>query len=116
MDILSSPGRPTSAPILQEAYSGKRKLARRSVPAKPLRACGEHGGGDACSAGLGPGYRGREPEPILLAPLFAVAAQGGDLFESKMKRTAGIKDLPEPGCPAMAAFSIASMGWFRLQF
>ena len=29
---------------------------------------------------------------ILLAPLFAVAAQGGDLFESKMKRQAGIKD------------------------
>jgi phosphatidate cytidylyltransferase len=27
-----------------------------------------------------------------LAPLFAVAAQAGDLFESKMKRMAGIKD------------------------
>jgi phosphatidate cytidylyltransferase len=29
---------------------------------------------------------------ILLAPLFAVAAQVGDLFESKMKRQAGLKD------------------------
>ena len=29
---------------------------------------------------------------LLLAPLFAIAAQGGDLFESKMKRRAGIKD------------------------
>ena len=29
---------------------------------------------------------------LLLAPLFAVAAQGGDLFESWMKRRAGIKD------------------------
>lgn len=28
----------------------------------------------------------------LLAPLFAVAAQGGDLFESWMKRRAGVKD------------------------
>jgi phosphatidate cytidylyltransferase len=29
---------------------------------------------------------------LLLAPLFAVAAQGGDLFESWMKRRAGMKD------------------------
>jgi phosphatidate cytidylyltransferase len=29
---------------------------------------------------------------ILLAPLFAVASQGGDLFESRMKRWAGVKD------------------------
>jgi len=28
----------------------------------------------------------------LLAPLFAIAAQGGDLFESWMKRRAGVKD------------------------
>ena len=32
------------------------------------------------------------PVLIGLAPLFAVAAQAGDLFESKMKREAGIKD------------------------
>jgi phosphatidate cytidylyltransferase len=29
---------------------------------------------------------------ILVAPLFSVAAQGGDLFESWMKRRAGVKD------------------------
>jgi phosphatidate cytidylyltransferase len=29
---------------------------------------------------------------LLLAPLFAAAAQGGDLFESWMKRRAGVKD------------------------
>jgi phosphatidate cytidylyltransferase len=29
---------------------------------------------------------------LVLAPLFAVAAQGGDLFESWMKRRAGVKD------------------------
>jgi phosphatidate cytidylyltransferase len=28
----------------------------------------------------------------VLAPIFAVAAQGGDLFESWMKRRAGVKD------------------------
>lgn len=33
------------------------------------------------------------PLPLLwLAPLFALAAQGGDLFESWLKRTAGVKD------------------------
>ena len=29
---------------------------------------------------------------LVLAPIFAVAAQAGDLFESWMKRRAGIKD------------------------
>jgi phosphatidate cytidylyltransferase len=29
---------------------------------------------------------------LILAPLFALAAQGGDLFESWMKRRAGVKD------------------------
>ena len=29
---------------------------------------------------------------LVLAPLFALAAQGGDLFESWMKRRAGVKD------------------------
>ncbi len=29
---------------------------------------------------------------LLLAPLFSAAAQGGDLFESWMKRRAGVKD------------------------
>jgi phosphatidate cytidylyltransferase len=29
---------------------------------------------------------------LILAPLFAMAAQAGDLFESRMKRQAGVKD------------------------
>jgi phosphatidate cytidylyltransferase len=29
---------------------------------------------------------------LALAPIFALAAQGGDLFESRMKRRAGVKD------------------------
>ena len=37
-------------------------------------------------------FVGLPPIALLLAPLFAVAAQGGDLFESWMKRRAGIKD------------------------
>jgi phosphatidate cytidylyltransferase len=32
------------------------------------------------------------PAILLLAPIFAVAAQGGDLFESWMKRRSGVKD------------------------
>jgi phosphatidate cytidylyltransferase len=33
------------------------------------------------------------PRPLLiLAPAFAIAAQAGDLFESWMKRRAGVKD------------------------
>ena len=37
-------------------------------------------------------YTGLHPVLLLLAPLFAAAAQGGDLFESWMKRRAGVKD------------------------
>jgi len=37
-------------------------------------------------------FSGLAPVLLLLAPLFAVASQGGDLFESWMKRRAGIKD------------------------
>jgi len=37
-------------------------------------------------------YTGLHPVQLLLAPLFAAAAQGGDLFESWMKRRAGVKD------------------------
>jgi len=37
-------------------------------------------------------YTGLHPVQLLLAPLFAAAAQGGDLFESWMKRRSGVKD------------------------
>ncbi len=35
---------------------------------------------------------GLRPPLLALAPLFALAAQAGDLFESSMKRRAGVKD------------------------
>ena len=52
-------------------------------------------GGVAAATVLGGAWAlfvGLRPVVLLLAPLFAVAAQGGDLFESWMKRRAGIKD------------------------
>jgi phosphatidate cytidylyltransferase len=44
-----------------------------------------HGGAWALATGLGWTL-------LLLAPLFSLAAQAGDLFESWMKRRAGVKD------------------------
>ena len=71
---------------------GRRKLAPSISPGKTVE--GLWGGvatatifGGAWVLGTGLG------QPLLvLAPLFALAAQGGDLFESWMKRKAGVKD------------------------
>ena len=71
---------------------GKRKLAPTISPGKTIE--GLYGGiaaatlfGGAWVLGIGLG------RPLLaLAPIFAIAAQGGDLFESAMKRKAGVKD------------------------
>ena len=71
---------------------GRRKLAPAISPGKTVE--GLYGGMAAATAlggawvlGLGLG------KPLLLlAPLFALVAQGGDLFESAMKRRAGVKD------------------------
>ena len=71
---------------------GKRKLAPSISPGKTVEGlvggmavAAVVGGAFALAAGLG--------KPLLiLAPLFALAAQAGDLFESGMKRRAGIKD------------------------
>ena len=71
---------------------GKRKLAPAISPGKTVE--GLYGGvaaatliGGAWVLGTGLGL------PLLiLAPILAVAAQAGDLFESLMKRRAGIKD------------------------
>lgn len=71
---------------------GKRKLAPAISPGKTVEglwggivAATLLGGAWVLATGLG--------SPLLvLAPIFAAAAQGGDLFESKMKRTAGVKD------------------------
>jgi phosphatidate cytidylyltransferase len=71
---------------------GRRKLAPSISPGKTVEGlCGGIaaatliGGAWVLAMGLG--------RPLLaLAPLLAIAAQGGDLFESSMKRRAGVKD------------------------
>jgi phosphatidate cytidylyltransferase len=71
---------------------GKRKLAPSISPNKTVEglyggiaAATLIGGAWVLATGLG--------KPLLaLAPLLAIAAQAGDLFESGMKRRAGIKD------------------------
>ena len=71
---------------------GKRKLAPAISPNKTVEglyggiaAASLFGGAWATATGLGSAL-------LLLAPLFAIAAQAGDLFESSMKRRAGVKD------------------------
>lgn len=71
---------------------GRRKLAPSISPGKTIEglfggivAASLLGGAWVIVAGLG--------RPLLVcAPLFALAAQAGDLFESSMKRRAGVKD------------------------
>ena len=71
---------------------GRKKLAPAISPGKTV--AGLYGG--ALAAALFGGawtlLMGLKPPLLILAPLFAVAAQGGDLFESWMKRRAGVKD------------------------
>jgi len=71
---------------------GRRKLAPTISPGKTIEGLY---GGFAAAALLGGAWAwatGLGRPLLLLAPLFAIAAQGGDLFESWMKRRAGIKD------------------------
>lgn len=71
---------------------GRRKLAPSISPGKTVEGLL---GGAAIAAILGAawaGFTGLKPSLFLLAPLFAFAAQAGDLFESWMKRQAGVKD------------------------
>jgi len=71
---------------------GRNKLAPTISPGKTIEgliggmvAAGLLGGAWAIEQGLG--------KPLLVAaPLFALAAQTGDLFESWIKRRAGVKD------------------------
>jgi phosphatidate cytidylyltransferase len=71
---------------------GRRKLAPSISPGKTVEglyggiaAATLIGGAWALATGLGKAL-------LPLAPLLAIAAQGGDLFESAMKRRAGVKD------------------------
>jgi phosphatidate cytidylyltransferase len=71
---------------------GRRKLAPAISPGKTVEglyggiaAATLLGGAWALATGLGVAL-------LALAPVLAVAAQAGDLFESGMKRRAGVKD------------------------
>jgi len=71
---------------------GKRKLAPSISPGKTVEGLI---GGMAVAAIVGGAWvlgMGLGKALLLLAPLFALAAQAGDLFESGMKRRAGVKD------------------------
>ena len=71
---------------------GRRKLAPSISPGKTVE--GLYGGIAAAALVGGAWVIGMElGMPLLiLAPIFALAAQAGDLFESRMKRRAGVKD------------------------
>ena len=71
---------------------GRRKLAPSISPGKTVE--GLYGGVVAAAliGGAWALWTDLGKPLLLLAPLFALAAQGGDLFESAMKRRAGVKD------------------------
>jgi phosphatidate cytidylyltransferase len=71
---------------------GRRKLAPSTSPGKTVEGLY---GGIAAATILGGAWvlaMSLGKPLLLLAPLFAILAQGGDLFESGMKRRAGVKD------------------------
>ena len=71
---------------------GKRKLAPTISPNKTVEGLV---GGIAAATLLGGAWaltQGLGVALVALAPVLVVAAQGGDLFESGMKRRAGVKD------------------------
>jgi phosphatidate cytidylyltransferase len=71
---------------------GKKKLAPTISPNKTMAGLY---GGIAAATVLGAAwvdFRHLNPALFILAPLFAAAAQGGDLFESWLKRRADVKD------------------------
>jgi len=71
---------------------GKRKLAPSISPGKTVEGLY---GGMAAATLLGGAWAlamGLGTTLLVLAPLCAIAAQAGDLFESGMKRRAGVKD------------------------
>lgn len=71
---------------------GKRKLAPTISPGKTVEGLY---GGIAAATILGAAWvlaTGLGLALLALAPLLAIAAQAGDLFESRLKRRAGVKD------------------------
>ena len=71
---------------------GRRKLAPSISPGKTVEGLY---GGMAAAALLGGAWvwaMGLGPWLLVCAPIFAAAAQAGDLFESSLKRRAGVKD------------------------
>ena len=71
---------------------GRRKLAPTISPGKTVE--GLYGGIAAATllGGAWALWTGLGLALLPLAPLLAIAAQGGDLFESALKRRAGVKD------------------------
>jgi phosphatidate cytidylyltransferase len=71
---------------------GRRKLAPSISPGKTLE--GLYGGIAAAAlvGGVWVFATGLGVPLLVLAPIFALAAQAGDLFESGLKRRAGVKD------------------------
>jgi phosphatidate cytidylyltransferase len=71
---------------------GRKKLAPSISPGKTI--AGLYGGAAAAAlfGAAWVAFAGLKPGLYALAPIFAVAAQAGDLFESWMKRRAGVKD------------------------
>lgn len=79
------------------AYFAGRKLGRQKLAPtiSPNKTVEGLYGGVAAATLIGGGWvlaTGISSTLIVLAPLLAVLAQGGDLFESWMKRQAGVKD------------------------
>jgi phosphatidate cytidylyltransferase len=77
-------------------FAGRRFGTTKLAPAiSPNKTWAGLHGGIAAATIIGGAWTwliGFEPILFVLAPLFAVSAQIGDLFESWMKRRAGIKD------------------------
>ena len=71
---------------------GRRKLAPKISPGKTVEGLIGGVAAAAILGGIWTVFDRLGPALLVAAPLFAIAAQLGDLFESSMKRRAGVKD------------------------